>query len=122
MTQPGSDNQPMPKDGKEIVMPHLVKEFNQMAELRYKVGLERYGKPLQTFNGRDSGQDLVEELFDACIYAKQLRMEHQSLQAENILLHKYSAFLRTEASFGKRNLLSLSEFLEKISSEREQPK
>ena len=87
----GSDGQPMPKDGKEIVMPHLVEEFNQMAKLRYEVGIERYGTPLKIFNGRDAGQDAAEELFDLAIYLKQLRMEKKSLEAENTLLKMYVA-------------------------------
>lgn len=96
-------DQPKPKDGKETVMPHLTEEFSKMAKLRYDLGIERYGKPLQTFNGRDAGQDAMEEWFDLGIYLKQQRMEYVSLQAENILLHQYikycSQFMRGGVSF-----------------------
>lgn len=103
--------QPMPKDGKQVVMPALRDEFNTLADLRYKVGIERYGKPLSTFNGRDAGRDAVEEWFDLGIYLKQLRLEHQSLQAENVLLHKYCAFLRSMIQSGESNPQSFEEFI-----------
>lgn len=49
-------------------------------EARKAVGLERYGTLLQANNGRDSLQDLYEELLDAATYVRQLieerRLEH----------------------------------------------
>lgn len=86
-------DQPLPKEGKQIVMPALREEFDQLADLRYKVGIERYGTALKTFNGRDAGKDAVEEWFDLGIYLKQLRMQYDVLQAENVLLRQYAAYL-----------------------------
>lgn len=73
------EEQPPPKDGQTVVMPELKNEFLFLLEERWRVGVERYGKPLQTFNGRDAGRDAVEEWFDLGIYLKQLRMEHEQL-------------------------------------------
>jgi hypothetical protein len=42
---------------------------------RKRVGIERYGTPLQGFNGRDALRDLYEELLDACQYVRQLMYE-----------------------------------------------
>jgi hypothetical protein len=42
---------------------------------RKRVGLERYGSLLQAGNGRDARRDLLEELADAAVYAKQLAEE-----------------------------------------------
>ena len=38
---------------------------------RDQLGRERYGTPLQAFNGRDALRDLYEELLDATAYARQ---------------------------------------------------
>ncbi len=39
---------------------------------RRKVGIERYGVPLQRDNGRDTARDYREELLDAMAYAQAL--------------------------------------------------
>lgn len=38
---------------------------------RMQVGIQRYGRPLQAFNGRSAKRDLYEELLDACCYIRQ---------------------------------------------------
>lgn len=47
-------------------------------EARKQVGIQRYGTPLQPFNGRDVLQDLYEELIDAACYIKQAIVERDS--------------------------------------------
>lgn len=42
---------------------------------RVEVGVERYGKPLSTFNGRSADQDAIEEALDLMLYLKQWEME-----------------------------------------------
>lgn len=42
---------------------------------RDDVGRERYGTPLQAFNGRDAMVDLYQELLDAAVYARQVLAE-----------------------------------------------
>lgn len=41
-------------------------------EERERVGIARYGTPLQPHNGRDALVDLYQELLDACCYIRQL--------------------------------------------------
>lgn len=43
---------------------------------RREKGIETYGTPLQPFNGRNAFQDLLDELLDACVYAKQAFLEN----------------------------------------------
>jgi hypothetical protein len=50
-------------------------------ERREQVGIERYGTPLQAFNGRDAARDLYEELLDAACYSRQLIEETVELRA-----------------------------------------
>ncbi len=40
-------------------------------EKRNRVGTERYGTPLQAFNGRDALQDAYEEALDLAAYLRQ---------------------------------------------------
>lgn len=42
---------------------------------RNQVGIERYGVPLQPFNGRDSLQDAFEEALDLTVYLATARYE-----------------------------------------------
>ena len=44
---------------------------------RREVGIERYGTPLQTRNGRDAGLDELQELLDALAYMWQAHIEGQ---------------------------------------------
>ncbi len=48
-------------------------------ELRKAVGIERYGTPLQTFNGRNVDLDLYEEILDAAMYLRQKVVEREEL-------------------------------------------
>jgi hypothetical protein len=49
---------------------------------RLCLGVERYGQPLRAHNGRDAGQDLLEELLDAAVYARQRIEESSGYRAE----------------------------------------
>jgi hypothetical protein len=51
-------------------------------EARDRLGRERYGTPLQPFNGRDALRDLYEELLDASAYAMQVSMEAPAREAQ----------------------------------------
>lgn len=46
-------------------------------EKRRALGIERYGTPLQAFNGRDAMRDLYEELIDAVLYLRQVMDEQK---------------------------------------------
>ena len=45
---------------------------------RKRIGIERYGTPLQGFNGRDALVDLYQELLDACVYVRQVLFERDA--------------------------------------------
>lgn len=46
---------------------------------RRKIGIQQYGTPLNTHNGRDALRDLLDELLDACKYCIQAIKERDSL-------------------------------------------
>ena len=45
-------------------------------EARIRIGERKYGKRLQSFNGRDTLRDLYDEVLDALNYSKQLELEN----------------------------------------------
>jgi hypothetical protein len=77
--------------GPEVIKDVLNREGHRDADLiaavaqdfhaRIQLGIERYGHPLQTHNGRDAALDLYAELLDAAHYAKQLMLESPSGKA-----------------------------------------
>ena len=50
-------------------------------EARRELGIQRYGTPLQPFNGRDSLRDAYEEALDLAIYLRQLIYETEAADA-----------------------------------------
>ncbi|MFE0490152.1 hypothetical protein [Streptomyces griseoaurantiacus] len=64
-------DQPLPAEGQENVQDALIAHIRQ----RKALGVQRYGRPLQTFNGRDAVRDLLEELLDGATYAMQVQLE-----------------------------------------------
>ena len=64
---------------KEEVWDSAVNRLVQVAKGQYKKGMETYGRPLTTFNGRSVGDDIFEELVDSAQYAQQLIMEAQAM-------------------------------------------
>lgn len=69
----GSPNkpEPMPTDGVECVLPHVVEDLKSRAV----VGVNKYGTELQTYNGRDALMDAYQEALDLVMYLKQALME-----------------------------------------------
>lgn len=47
-------------------------------QARDALGRQRYGTPLQPFNGRDGLRDLYEELLDAAVYTRTLIFERDN--------------------------------------------
>ena len=77
---------PVPSPDSRPVLPHLRDDLAaipttapawiaQALDARTRVGVERYGVALHTYNGRDPIQDLTEELLDALQYLAQARLE-----------------------------------------------
>ncbi len=77
--------QALPTDGEGDVMLELVAEI----QARRTLGLRRYGKPLQRFNGRDVAKDLQDELLDAAVYARQLGGEVRAIVEALVVLGRY---------------------------------
>ena len=73
-TQPASkaDRQPAPTANNHPAVWPLV--MVDMAT-RDKVGRERYGVPLQPFNGRDTLRDAYEEALDLAVYLRSIIYE-----------------------------------------------
>ncbi|MFI0967011.1 hypothetical protein ACH4S8_37355 [Streptomyces sp. NPDC021080] len=69
-------DQPLPTGGEENVQDALIAHI----EKRMAIGLQRYGQPVKTFNGRNAPQDLLEELLDGATYAMQVLLEMQALK------------------------------------------
>jgi hypothetical protein len=63
---------PTPEDGSKPAVWDLV--VGDMRE-RDQVGRERYGTPLQPFNGRDALKDAYAEALDLVVYLRQALLE-----------------------------------------------
>ncbi|MGW7100339.1 hypothetical protein [Streptomyces sp. NPDC054883] len=72
-------DQPLPHKGGEPVQERLI----EMIKERRALGIQRYGRPLETFNGRNAVQDALEEALDLATYLTQIEME-QEAQAKGI--------------------------------------
>lgn len=53
-------------------------ELSQIMEKRNQFGIEKYGVPLSSFNGRNSLQDAFEEALDLVVYSSQSYMENKN--------------------------------------------
>jgi hypothetical protein len=47
---------------------------------RRELGVAKYGRPLESHNGRDAWQDCWEEVLDALVYAAQMRLEGRPVE------------------------------------------
>lgn len=64
-------DRPLPRGGRHNVQDYLV----DIIRVREQLGIERYGSPLMTQNGRDAATDALEEAVDLAAYLTQLQME-----------------------------------------------
>lgn len=69
------DTQPLPVASGSPIMHRLVQDD---LEGRLKVGIERYGQPLQGHNGRDALRDAYEEALDLTVYLRQALYERDN--------------------------------------------
>lgn len=65
---------------------------------RNRIGMEKYGTPLQAFNGRDSLQDAYEEVLDLCVYLKNELIKRERERDEHVSNSRYpfQSFQHTE--------------------------
>jgi hypothetical protein len=64
---------------------------------RTQLGIERYGTPLMTWNGRDAATDAYEEAMDLAKYCTQLYMEHPTSRSYRLLMLSAMELLLTLA-------------------------
>ena len=62
------EEQPVPVENNH---PHVYNLLVEDLETRYKIGMQRYGKALRPFNGRDALRDAYEEAIDLAFYLRQ---------------------------------------------------
>jgi hypothetical protein len=80
-------DQPLPTEGQQNVQDALIDLIKERRDL----GVQRYGRPLQTFNGRNAVRDALEEALDLATYLMQVEMETKATQArirEVLHLHR----------------------------------
>lgn len=94
-TKQRSGDQPLPTAGRECVQDALIAQIEE----RKKLGIERYGRPLETHNGRDAVQDALEEAIDLAVYLKQVELEMHDLRAERDQLAATLADMLREFQF-----------------------
>lgn len=68
--------QPMPTEGKQDVYTKVL----EFLAVRRKKGIETYGRPLQTHNGRNPLRDMLEETADQLNYNMQIVLELQDIE------------------------------------------
>src|SRR5690625_2506260 len=78
--------QPMPKEGVDDDTPDVIAALQE----RTRQGVRKYGRPLQTHNGRDALWDAYEEALDLCQYLRQAILERGSA------VHETPAFQAAE--------------------------
>ncbi|MFC6017779.1 hypothetical protein ACFP2T_16380 [Plantactinospora solaniradicis] len=76
MTQIVDQPPPAPND-----RPSVQSLVRSDLEVRERVGVARYGTPLQPHNGRDALVDAYQEVLDLACYLRQAIEEHDSLRA-----------------------------------------
>ena len=59
--------EPIPSEGTVNILPLVVADLHA----REKVGIVKYGTPLQANNGRDALMDAYQEALDLCMYLRQ---------------------------------------------------
>lgn len=66
--------EPPPKQGKQEVMNAVIEDMKQ----RREDGIEKYGTPLMTHNGRNALVDAYQEVLDLAVYIKQELLERST--------------------------------------------
>ena len=80
---------PQPERGEWMtpnpVAPSLKERFSEWIDRRTEKGIDTYGTPLMTFNGRGTEQDALDEILDFCQYREQhIRELEAKLKAHGI--------------------------------------
>lgn len=75
------EDQPAPTtNGRTAIWDQVIADM----QARDKLGRERYGTPLQAFNGRDALVDAYQEALDLSVYLRQAIAEREEAQANHV--------------------------------------
>jgi hypothetical protein len=69
--------EPMPVEGDQVIVDAVIADHRERAEF----GKKKYGKYLQSNNGRNALVDLYQELMDGSLYVKQALVEYDDIRA-----------------------------------------
>lgn len=89
-------SQPDPTRGNrsQAINPRFREISRVIMDSQYEAGIETYGTPLMTFNGRQALKDLLAEWVDLGQYATQELMEREYLES---LLREAIEYIRSSA-------------------------
>lgn len=73
------EQQPSPKPSKGDVWLAVIRDMEE----RRQFGIEKYGTPVQAFNGRNAILDAYQEALDLCVYFKQALIEQADKKQED---------------------------------------
>lgn len=93
-TKTREGDQVLPSGAGACVQDRVIAEMEDSK----KVGIERYGTVLKTFNGRKGIQDVREELRDAFVYLSQVEMEAEATREE--LVEAVTEAFVTDSRYG----------------------
>ncbi len=107
-TKQREGDQVLPKPGQQCVQDLVIAEMEESK----RVGLERYGSTLQTFNSRKSIQDVAEEVRDLHVYLTQVKAESET--DRQTLIHVVGEALmrdesQSEAVYGRLPIVEFAE-------------
>jgi len=88
--RPGDQVLPTGNEHLPAIQDRIIAEMEESK----RVGEERYGQSLRPFNGRNTVQDIREEVRDLFVYLTQLEVESEA--ARDQLVEQVSAVLRVE--------------------------
>lgn len=77
-TKQRDGDQVLPEPGKQAVQQHILDNIDGIFRESLRVGLERYGRPLETFNGRSTITDIHDEVRDLFAYLTQAKLQAQA--------------------------------------------
>lgn len=120
VTRPAATPEPMPTGGGLDVFTEVFKDI----EARRQYGIDEYGMPLKTDNGRNTINDLLQEQYDSFVYTKQLQMEidDETEELENIaaLLADYDNYINDDLYVRTRAWSMIEKIIERRKAWRHQ--
>lgn len=86
-------DQPLPEEGRTDIHEYVISRLSSWGvgvddstaiaaglRERLKLGVSKYGRPLQSHNGRDALKDAWEEALDCLVYLQQMELEEDPVE------------------------------------------